>query len=46
MVAALAEAGVTSPAGATILGAGATACAALGALRETGLGHRGGPGPR
>ena len=37
MVAALAEAGVTSPAGATILGAGATACAALGALRETGL---------
>ena len=37
MVAALAEAGVTSPLGATILGAGATACAALGALRETGL---------
>jgi len=37
MVAALAEAGVTSPAGATILGAGATACAALGALRATGL---------
>jgi len=37
MVTALAEAGVTSPAGATILGAGATACAALGALRETGL---------
>jgi shikimate dehydrogenase len=37
MVAALAEAGVTSPARATILGAGATACAALGALRETGL---------
>jgi shikimate dehydrogenase len=37
MVAALAEAGVTSPAGATILGAGATACAALAALRETGL---------
>jgi shikimate dehydrogenase len=37
MVAALAEAGVTSPAGATILGAGATACAALGALREIGL---------
>lgn len=37
MMAALAEAGVTSPAGATILGAGATACAALAALRETGL---------
>jgi len=37
MVAALAEAGVTSPAGATILGAGATACAALAALRATGL---------
>jgi shikimate dehydrogenase len=37
MVAALAEAGVTSPATATILGAGATACAALAALRETGL---------
>ena len=37
MVAALAEAGVTAPAGATILGAGATACAALAALRETGL---------
>lgn len=37
MVAALAEAGVTSPASATILGAGATACAALAALRETGL---------
>jgi len=37
MVAALAEAGVTSPAGATILGAGATACAALGALRAVGL---------
>ena len=37
MVAALAEAGVRSPAGATILGAGATACAALAALRETGL---------
>ena len=45
MVAALAEAGVTSPAGATILGAGATACAALGALRDR-PGHRGGPGPR
>ena len=38
MVAALAEAGVTSPAGATILGAGATACAALAALRALGLG--------
>ncbi len=37
MVAALAEAGVTAPAGAAILGAGATACAALAALRETGL---------
>jgi shikimate dehydrogenase len=37
MVSALAEAGVASPVGATILGAGATACAALGALRETGL---------
>jgi shikimate dehydrogenase len=37
LVAALAEAGVTSPAGATILGAGATACAALAALRAIGL---------
>jgi shikimate dehydrogenase len=37
MVAALADAGVTAPPGATILGAGATACAALAALRETGL---------
>jgi len=37
MVAALAEAGVTAPPGATILGAGATACAALAAVRETGL---------
>lgn len=37
MVAALAEAGMTAPARATILGAGATACAALAALRETGL---------
>ena len=46
MVAALAEAGVTAPAGATILGAGATACAALAALRETGLRSVGGPGPR
>jgi shikimate dehydrogenase len=37
MVAALAEAGVTAPSGATILGAGATACAALAALRAAGL---------
>ena len=37
MVAALAEAGVTAPPGATILGAGATACAALAALRALGL---------
>jgi shikimate dehydrogenase len=37
LVAALAEAGVRSPAGATILGAGATASAALAALRATGL---------
>ena len=37
LVAALAEAGVRSPAGATILGAGATACAALAALRAVGL---------
>jgi shikimate dehydrogenase len=37
LVAALAEAGVTAPPGATILGAGATACAALAALRATGL---------
>jgi shikimate dehydrogenase len=37
MVAALAEAGMPCPAGATILGAGATACSALAALRETGL---------
>jgi shikimate dehydrogenase len=37
MVAALAEAGVTSTVGTTILGAGATACAALAALRATGL---------
>jgi shikimate dehydrogenase len=37
MVAALAEAGVTAPPGATILGAGATACAALAALRAIGL---------
>jgi shikimate dehydrogenase len=38
MVAALAEAGVTAPRTATILGAGATACAALAALRAAGLG--------
>ena len=37
MVTALAEAGITSPASATILGAGATACAALAALRGMGL---------
>jgi shikimate dehydrogenase len=37
MVAALDEAGVSSPARATILGAGATACAALAALRAIGL---------
>jgi shikimate dehydrogenase len=37
MVAALAEAGVTSPSSATILGGGATACAALAALRQAGL---------
>jgi shikimate dehydrogenase len=37
MVAALAEAGVTKAAAGTILGAGATACAALAALRELGL---------
>jgi shikimate dehydrogenase len=37
MVTALAEAGITAPASATILGAGATACAALAALRATGL---------
>ena len=37
LVAALAADGVTAPASATILGAGATACAALAALRETGL---------
>jgi shikimate dehydrogenase len=37
MVTALADAGVTAPASATILGAGATACAALAALRATGL---------
>jgi shikimate dehydrogenase len=37
MVAALAEAGITSLPAATILGAGTTTCAALAALRETGL---------
>ena len=37
MTAALAEAGVTAPPGATVLGAGATACAALAALRALGL---------
>ena len=37
MTAALAEAGVTAPASATILGAGATACAALAALRALGV---------
>ena len=37
MVAALAEAGVSAPASVTILGAGATACATLAALRATGL---------
>ena len=37
MVAALAGIGVTKPAAATILGAGATACAALAALRDLGL---------
>jgi shikimate dehydrogenase len=37
MVAALAGAGVTAPPGATILGAGATACAALAALRAVSL---------
>ena len=37
LVAALAEAGVTAPATAVILGAGATACSALAALRGLGL---------
>ncbi len=37
MVDALAGAGVTAPRSAVILGAGATACSALAALRETGL---------
>ena len=37
MVTALAEAGVSAPASATILCAGATACATLAALRATGL---------
>ncbi len=39
MVAALTAAGVPSPASATILGAGATACSALAALRQAGLGE-------
>ena len=38
MVAALAEAGVTTPKSAVILGAGATACSALAAVRDLGLG--------
>ncbi len=37
MVAALAASGVYSPPGATVVGAGATACAALAALRQMGL---------
>jgi shikimate dehydrogenase len=37
MVAALAEAGVTAPSSAMVLGAGATACSALAALRDVGL---------
>ena len=37
MVAAMAEAGVTAPSAAVVLGAGATACSALAALRDTGL---------
>ncbi|HWG13866.1 MAG TPA: shikimate dehydrogenase [Streptosporangiaceae bacterium] len=37
MVAALAEAGVRAPSSAVVLGAGATACSALAALRDTGL---------
>src|SRR5271166_1038698 len=37
MVAALAGAGLTAPRSAVILGAGATACSALAALRDTGL---------
>ena len=37
LVAALADAGVTAPSSAVILGAGATACSALAALRDTGL---------
>jgi shikimate dehydrogenase len=37
MVAALAEAGVTAPRSVVILGAGATACSALAALRAVGL---------
>jgi shikimate dehydrogenase len=38
IVAALAEAGVPAPGSAVVLGAGATACSALAALRELGLG--------
>jgi shikimate dehydrogenase len=37
IAAALADAGVTRPSGATILGAGATACSALAAMRSLGL---------
>ncbi|HEY6296788.1 MAG TPA: shikimate dehydrogenase [Streptosporangiaceae bacterium] len=37
MLTALAEAGVSTPPSATIIGAGATACATLAALRATGL---------
>jgi shikimate dehydrogenase len=37
MVAALAEAGVTAPKSAVVLGAGATACSAVAALRHLGL---------
>ncbi|WP_326638843.1 shikimate dehydrogenase [Streptosporangium sp. NBC_01755] len=39
IVQALAEAGVTTPASATVLGGGATASSALAALRELGLGE-------
>jgi len=45
LVTALAEAGVRSPAGATILGAGATACAALAAAGQRPAGCREPPGP-
>jgi shikimate dehydrogenase len=37
MVAAMTEAGVAAPSAAVVLGAGATACSALAALRDTGL---------